>query len=557
MSTGSQVPPRRSWPEPAQFNEAVQNLATSMADRELQAGQPELGPLGLPMPYAGNFADVYKVHCPQTGNTWAVKFFKREVRDLAHRYRAISDHLIASQLPFMVDFRYLGDGVRIAGAWYPIVKMRWIEGLALNRFVQQSLRQPKLLDQLLALWLRVAARLRAAGIAHADLQHGNVLLVPAERQRKLALRLIDYDGMYVPALAGQQSGEVGHRAYQHPQRGRESSVGPQVDHFSHLAICCALRALRAQPELWERFDNGDNLLFTERDFTKPHESPLFNALWMLRDDGARSLAGHLLLATVTPLREVSPIDEIVTETTPRPLTRADEDRIQALMFGASAAAISQPVPSNLPQATASERTAPQSAGMADREATAASEMSASDAEGQTSIWLDQARRAADALLEGVLSFSTGGGTAYSRTDERSDTEQRAFWPATILLGGASAVIIALVLWLWFQPVPPMISERKLTGQWTVEASGGYGRSWVWDIRDRGKLYVKTRRGWEHLGSWVVNNGSKFTATINDGRSYRYTGTLAEGTLRGDWEETSARSPSDSKRTWSAHRIESD
>ena len=69
-----------------------------MSDRELQGGQPELNALGVPMPYAGNFADVYKVHCPQTGNTWAVKFFKREVRDLRDRYRAISEQLIIAAI---------------------------------------------------------------------------------------------------------------------------------------------------------------------------------------------------------------------------------------------------------------------------------------------------------------------------------------------------------------------------------------------------------------------------------------------------------------------------
>ena len=43
-------------------------------------------------------------------------------------------------------------------------------------------------------------------MAHADLQHGNVILVPKGDQ--LALKLIDYDGMYVPALAGGLSGDV-------------------------------------------------------------------------------------------------------------------------------------------------------------------------------------------------------------------------------------------------------------------------------------------------------------------------------------------------------------
>src|SRR4051812_4337662 len=94
----------RTWPGPELFNEAVQNLDRSMSDQELKSGAAELSALGMPMPYSGNFADVYKIHCP-SGNTWAVKFFKREIKDLRERYRAISEQLIVAQLPFTVDFR--------------------------------------------------------------------------------------------------------------------------------------------------------------------------------------------------------------------------------------------------------------------------------------------------------------------------------------------------------------------------------------------------------------------------------------------------------------------
>src|SRR5437764_106846 len=77
----------------------------------------------------------------------------------------------------------------------------------------------------------------------------------------LAVKLIDYDGMFVPALAGQKSGEVGHANFQHPQRLREGSYGPEVDRFSHLVIYTALRCLAVVGRpLWERHDNGDNLL---------------------------------------------------------------------------------------------------------------------------------------------------------------------------------------------------------------------------------------------------------------------------------------------------------
>jgi hypothetical protein len=117
-----------SWPTAAQFNEAVQNLATRMADEELRGGTAAVNAFGLPLLYSGGFADVYRVHCPATGNTWAVKFFKHAVSGQRERYRAISDCLEQARLRFMVDFSYLENGVRIAGAWYPIVKMRWVEG---------------------------------------------------------------------------------------------------------------------------------------------------------------------------------------------------------------------------------------------------------------------------------------------------------------------------------------------------------------------------------------------------------------------------------------------
>src|SRR5438477_81764 len=93
-----------------------------------------------------------------------------------------------------------------------------VQGPTLNEFVRGALDRPATLEALGQLWLRLAVRLREAGLAHGDLQHGNVLLVPGSTPQSLKLKLIDYDGMWVPALAGRPSGEVGHANYQHPQR---------------------------------------------------------------------------------------------------------------------------------------------------------------------------------------------------------------------------------------------------------------------------------------------------------------------------------------------------
>src|SRR5205807_9983805 len=132
--------------------------------------------MGLPVPCSGNFADVYAVVTPQ--RTWAVKCFTREIPSLRERYIEISKYLAQNPLPFMVEFRFLDQGIRVRGQWYPVLKMEWVEGFTLNQFVRENLDKPNLLDALLQIWMRMAKRLREAGLAHADLQHGNVLLVP-------------------------------------------------------------------------------------------------------------------------------------------------------------------------------------------------------------------------------------------------------------------------------------------------------------------------------------------------------------------------------------------
>src|SRR5262249_40590703 len=137
---------------------------------------------------------------------------------------------------------------------------------------------------------------------HADLQHGNVLLVPGGKSGVLSVRLIDYDGMWVPALAQSRSGEVGHANYQHPERAGKGVYDAEVDRFPHLVIYTALRALLAGGRrLWDRHDNGENLLFREADFLDPAQSALLRELGQLPDPAVRALAGHLALAGRGPI----------------------------------------------------------------------------------------------------------------------------------------------------------------------------------------------------------------------------------------------------------------
>jgi hypothetical protein len=243
----------------------------------------------------------------------ALKCFTRPAVGLRERYLKIDEQLRELGFPFRASSS-LPEGVRIRGLWFPALKMEWVEGLQLNQFVRENVERRDNLKALLGMWMRLCKRLRDADIAHADLQHGNVLLVPGATANTLKLRLIDYDGMWVPALAKSPSGEAGHPNYH--TRGCWRDLHPPIDRFPHLVIGPCVLSLPASR--LDRFDNGDNLLFREVDFANPRKSELFRALWELDDPTVTNLVALLIASAQRPMGDTPWLDELLagTETVP-------------------------------------------------------------------------------------------------------------------------------------------------------------------------------------------------------------------------------------------------
>jgi WD40 repeat protein len=327
-----------AWPVSQDYNEAIQSPQQCFSDAELRAGQARCNALGLPLPRSGNFADVYEFECPATGSKWALKCFTRQIPKQRERYAEISKYLQQARLPFAVDFQYLDKGIQVRGQWYPILKMRWVEGLLLNEFARDNLDRRDRLQQLSQIWARMSRWLADAGMAHCDLQHGNVLLVPGSTANALAVKLIDYDGMFVPALSGTKSGEVGHPNFQHPERLREGTYSRDVDRFPLLVVATALRALVSGGRaLWERYDNGDNLLFKESDLAAPDKSALFGELQRISDPLTQKLTNRLRQACQARLEETAALDQLL----PKEWFAAPA-RTSGIKKGAAAAAVQGP-----------------------------------------------------------------------------------------------------------------------------------------------------------------------------------------------------------------------
>ena len=273
-----------TWPTGGDYVEALQNPQVNLWDPVLRSASPALNRLGLPLVTSGNFACVFKMNAGE--KQYAVKCFTVRVADREARYRLLTDYLRYCRLPFLVDFEYQPNGVRIRGSYLPIVRMQWVEGQTLDEYVKRSLGSPHVLVHLANEFLEVAKSLRSHKVGHGDLQHGNILVVGDK------IQLVDYDGMYVPGLSGRKSNELGHINYQHPGR-TESLFCPEMDAFSIWVIYVSLLALAIEPALWQTLGAGDDcLLFRREDFVHPDTSPIFRALFALADKGfARLVQG--------------------------------------------------------------------------------------------------------------------------------------------------------------------------------------------------------------------------------------------------------------------------
>lgn len=288
-TTGAERGTGRSfWPDAVAFREAIQNPQAAFSDPELRNAEVAQDRRGLPIAYCGRFAVVFRITNTR-GQTWALRCFTSAANggsaaatdageQRAARYRALAAHMELAGDCF-VPCRYIENGIRVGSQVYPVVMMRWANGRTLARFVEDHLDNPDALRTLCATLSDLLETLEAASIAHGDWQHDN--LIVSEEGRRVVL--VDYDGMYVPDLAGQPSPERGHPNYQHPARSA-AHYGPGLDRFACLVMQTALLALARDPALWTRFSDGESLLFKQADFRDCERSPVFRAL--------RELAGN-------------------------------------------------------------------------------------------------------------------------------------------------------------------------------------------------------------------------------------------------------------------------
>lgn len=297
------------WPSRDDYQIAVRQPQRHIKDRRLHRTQVETGVLGMPFPRSGNFGAVYKFSSSR--EAYALKVFDKAQKDRQLRYKLIDEHLKRQPAcANLLSFSYDEEGILVNGRWYPALVMDWAVGQTLDLFIAKSLQGADHLanGRLCRAWVDLVLGLRQRRVAHGDLQHGNILVMADG-----TFRLVDYDGMFVPAMRqeGLTAAEIGLPAYQHPKRHR-GYFDERLDDFSALVILLSLACVdRAR---WQAYHNDDNtLLVAEADLLRPEHSALLGALSRSADAPLRNLAALLQAASQGGLDAIPAFGNVVAD----------------------------------------------------------------------------------------------------------------------------------------------------------------------------------------------------------------------------------------------------
>ena len=282
-----------NYPLISEYIEAIKSAEDNF--KELSYLRPVLGDDGLPVMTSGNFAVVFKMKDERNWKFYAVKCFTKEQEGRAEAYREIAKELKDVSSPYLVSIRYLDkelfvDTDQSAETEFPVLLMDWVDGITLDKYILQNLSNTKLLQDMTYRFSRMAKWLLSQSFAHGDLKPDNILV-----KRNCQIVLVDYDGMYVPAMKGQKALEIGSPNFRHPRRAEEEFDG-NIDNFSIVVILLSLKSISLNPKLFSNFVGSDRLLFCERDYHAINENkilPLLNSV--LYDRDVATLLGTFLL----------------------------------------------------------------------------------------------------------------------------------------------------------------------------------------------------------------------------------------------------------------------
>ena len=280
------------YPLISEYVRAIQDASNNLD--ELGHLEPVLDDHGEPYRSSGAFAVVFKMKDEQTGKCYALKCFTEEQEGRAEAYRQIADELKFVDSSYITSVKYLDKEIFVDSSCeedeFPVLLMDWIDGETMENYIAENYQDNYIMAMLCYRFCKMAAWLRSQPFAHGDIKPDNIMVRPDGN-----LTLVDYDGMFVPAMKGQKSPTIGTKDFSHPLRTVDD-FDETIDDFALASIALSLKAIVLKPSLLDEYGAADRLLFSAEDYRDLSKSKVLAALQeLMNDEEVNTLLSMFLL----------------------------------------------------------------------------------------------------------------------------------------------------------------------------------------------------------------------------------------------------------------------
>ena len=268
------------YPLISEYVRAIQDASSNLD--KLAHLVPVLDDHGEPYRSSGAFAVVFKMKDEHTGKCYALKCFTEEQEGRAEAYRKIADELECVDSPYLTSVKYLEKEIFVDSSCeedeFPVLLMDWVDGETMESYIAENYQDNYAMAMLCYRFCKMAAWLRSQPFAHGDIKPDNIMVRPDG-----SLTLVDYDGMFVPAMKGLKSPTIGTKDFSHPLRTIDD-FDETIDDFALASIALSLKAISLRPSLLNEYGSADRLLFSAEDYRDLSKSRVIAALQELLVD---------------------------------------------------------------------------------------------------------------------------------------------------------------------------------------------------------------------------------------------------------------------------------
>lgn len=276
------------YPSISQYMDTIKQAAIAPDEYfdKLKYLQPVLDSNGDPIMSSGNFAVVFKMK-DESGKQYAVRCFHRAQQGREKNYKLICDELAKVSSPYLSPIKYYEKELFIDTDEYPVLLMDWVDGTTLDKYIRKVLDDKKALRQLIDNFRKLSIWLLSQPFAHGDLKPDNILV-----KKDGSLVLVDYDGMYVPAMQGQRAREIGSPDFRSPLR-TEMDFDKNIDNFPIVSILLSLELQLESKDYLSDYGAEDRLLFSKADYDCLENSEMYKIAYSSYNDDISELALEL------------------------------------------------------------------------------------------------------------------------------------------------------------------------------------------------------------------------------------------------------------------------